>query len=105
LTDELFKRGWLIRAEVDNAIIEDAGTRYGNLGEPIISLSQIGKQSRAASLTKRFGRPLGEKIVADLIARQSEIDGLGLDALVAMRQAEAIVKALGHAGYEIRRRG
>jgi hypothetical protein len=33
-----------------------------------------------------------------------ETSGRGLDALFAMRQAEAIVKALGHAGYEIRRR-
>jgi hypothetical protein len=28
-----------------------------------------------------------------------------VDALFAMRQSEAVVKALEHAGYEIRRRG
>jgi hypothetical protein len=38
------------------------------------------------------------KVIAIALVQQGEIDGLGLDALVAMRQAEAIVKALGHAG-------
>jgi hypothetical protein len=70
---ELFTRGWLVRAEVDEDIMGLDGD-YGKLGEPIISLSQIGKQWRIASLTKRFGRWLGEKIVADLIARAEEIN-------------------------------
>jgi hypothetical protein len=43
-------------------------------------------------------------VIAAVLAEQGEGSGRGLDALVAMRQAEAIVKALGAAGYEIRRR-
>jgi hypothetical protein len=43
-------------------------------------------------------------VIASALAEQGEASGHGLDALFAMRQAEAIVKALEHAGYEIRRR-
>jgi hypothetical protein len=43
-------------------------------------------------------------VIATVLAEQGEGSGRGLDALFAMRQAEAIVKALGAAGYEIRRR-
>jgi hypothetical protein len=42
-------------------------------------------------------------VIATALAEQGESSGRGLDALFAMRQAEAIVKALEHAGYEIRR--
>jgi hypothetical protein len=41
-------------------------------------------------------------VLATVLAEQGEDSGRGLDALFAMRQAEAIVKALEHAGYEIR---
>jgi hypothetical protein len=43
-------------------------------------------------------------VIAAVLAELGEGSGRGLDALFAMRQAEAIVKALEHAGYEIRRR-
>jgi hypothetical protein len=44
-------------------------------------------------------------VIATVLAEQGEEEsGRGLDALFAMRQAEAIVRALEHAGYEIRRR-
>jgi hypothetical protein len=43
-------------------------------------------------------------VIANVVAEQGEGSGRGLDALFAMRQAEAIVKALEHEGYEIRRR-
>jgi hypothetical protein len=43
-------------------------------------------------------------VLATVLAEQGEASGRGLDALFAMRQAEAIVKALEHAGYEIGRR-
>jgi hypothetical protein len=42
-------------------------------------------------------------VIATILAEQGEGSGRGLDALFAMRQAEAIVRALEHAGYEIRR--
>ena len=43
-------------------------------------------------------------VIAAALAEYGEINGRGLDALSAMRQAETVVKALEHAGYEIRRR-
>jgi hypothetical protein len=43
-------------------------------------------------------------VIATVLAKLGEESGRGLDALFAMRQAEAIVKALEHAGYEISRR-
>ena len=43
-------------------------------------------------------------VIATALAEQRADSGLGLDALFAMRQAEAIVRALEHAGYEIKRR-
>jgi hypothetical protein len=43
-------------------------------------------------------------VIAAAIAEHGEASGRGVDALSAMRQAEIIVKALVHAGYEIRRR-
>jgi hypothetical protein len=42
--------------------------------------------------------------IVTALVEHSETTGRGLDALFAMRQAEAIVKALEHAGFEIRRR-
>jgi hypothetical protein len=38
------------------------------------------------------------------LVEHGETRGRGVDALFAMRQAEAIVRALEHAGYEIKRR-
>jgi hypothetical protein len=43
-------------------------------------------------------------VIVNALVEQGEMSGRALDALFAMRQAETIVKALGHAGYEIRRR-
>ena len=42
--------------------------------------------------------------IASAIADYVSESGQNVDALVAMRQAEAIVKALESAGYEIKRR-
>jgi hypothetical protein len=44
------------------------------------------------------------RVIAEVLIEHGETSGRGLDALFAMRQAEAVVKALEHAGYEIRRR-
>ena len=41
-------------------------------------------------------------VIANVLVEHGE--GSGLDALSAMRQAEAIAKALERAGFEIRRR-
>jgi hypothetical protein len=43
-------------------------------------------------------------VIAIALIERGETDGRDLDALFAMRQAEAVVKALDEAGYEIRRR-
>jgi hypothetical protein len=43
-------------------------------------------------------------VIAAALAEYDEASGRGLDALFAMRRAEAVTKALEHAGYEIRRR-
>jgi len=43
-------------------------------------------------------------VIVNALVEQGETSGRGLDALFAMRQAEAIVKALEYAGYEIKRR-
>lgn len=66
---ELFKRGWLIRGKAS-----DDDSEYAEKGEPIISLTQTGKQSRIVSLQKRFGRSNGEAIVAELIERTKAIN-------------------------------
>jgi hypothetical protein len=42
-------------------------------------------------------------VIAGALAEHGEPSGRGFDALFAMRQAEAIVKALKIAGYEIKR--
>jgi hypothetical protein len=43
-------------------------------------------------------------VITSVLAEHGEIGGRGFNALLAMQQAEAIVKALERAGYEIRRR-
>jgi hypothetical protein len=43
-------------------------------------------------------------VIVNALVEHGETGGRAVDALFAMRQAEAIVKALEHAGYEIRRR-
>jgi hypothetical protein len=43
-------------------------------------------------------------IIANALVEHGETSGRGLDGLFAMRQAEAIAKALEYAGYEIKRR-
>jgi hypothetical protein len=43
-------------------------------------------------------------VIAGAIAENVSESGQSVDALVAIRQAEAIVKALERAGYEIKRR-
>ena len=43
-------------------------------------------------------------VIASVLAEHGEIGGRPFDALAAMRQAEAIVRALNLAGYEISRR-
>jgi hypothetical protein len=43
-------------------------------------------------------------VIAEALIEHGETSGRGFDALFAMRQAETIVKALEHAGYEITRR-
>jgi hypothetical protein len=43
-------------------------------------------------------------VIAGAVVQQVEESGRTIDALSAMRQAEAIVKALDLAGYEIKRR-
>jgi hypothetical protein len=55
-------------------------------------------------MTIDTGEAAIRNLIAAAIAELGEASGRGLDALFAMRQAETIVKALEHAGYEIRRR-
>jgi hypothetical protein len=43
-------------------------------------------------------------VIANTLVESGESTGRGFDALFAMRQAEAIVRALALAGYEIRQR-
>ncbi len=42
-------------------------------------------------------------VIAGAIVESYDATGRGIDALLEMRQAEAIVRALAVAGYEIRR--
>jgi hypothetical protein len=42
-------------------------------------------------------------VIANALVENGEISGRAFDALAAMRQAEAIVRALAVAGYEIKR--
>jgi hypothetical protein len=50
------------------------------------------------------GKAAIRMVIATVLAEHGEIGGRAFDALAAMRQAEAIVRALDLAGYEIRRR-
>jgi hypothetical protein len=43
-------------------------------------------------------------VIANALVENGESGGRGFEALFAMRQAEAVVRALEVAGYEIRRR-
>jgi hypothetical protein len=56
------------------------------------------------AMTIDAGEAAIRNVIANVLIEHGEIGGRGLDALLAMRQAEAIVKALEHAGYEISRR-
>jgi hypothetical protein len=55
-------------------------------------------------MTLDAGEATIRTVIAAALAEHAEANGRGLDALVAIRQAEAVTKALEHAGYEIRRR-
>jgi hypothetical protein len=55
-------------------------------------------------MTIDAGEAAIRNVIAATIAEHGEVNGRGMDALFAMRQAESIVKALEHAGFEIRRR-
>lgn len=71
---------------------------------------------RAASKVAPCGGDLGDvmtidggeaairMVIARVLAEDGEIGGRAFDALAAMRQAVAVVRALDLAGYEIRRR-
>ena len=50
------------------------------------------------------GEAVIRMVIASVLAEHGEIGGRAFDALAAMRQAEAIVRALDLSGYEIRRR-
>jgi hypothetical protein len=43
-------------------------------------------------------------VIAAVLAQHSEGSGRGLDALIAMQQSEAVVRALELAGYEVRKK-
>jgi hypothetical protein len=51
------------------------------------------------------GEAVIRTVIAEALIEHDEDSGRPMDALFAMRQAEAVVKALAHAGYEISRRG
>jgi hypothetical protein len=55
-------------------------------------------------MTLDAGEALIRTVIVTALVEHCETSGRGVDALFAMRQAEAIVKALEHAGYEIKRR-
>jgi hypothetical protein len=55
-------------------------------------------------MTLDAGEAAIRTVIAEALIEHGETSGRRSDALFAMRQAEAIVRALGHAGYEIRRR-
>jgi hypothetical protein len=62
------------------------------------------RRSQRKLMTIDAGEAAIRAVIANALVDQGEMSGRGLDALFAMRQAEAIVKALEHAGYEISRR-
>jgi hypothetical protein len=55
-------------------------------------------------MTIDTGEAVIRTVIAAALAEYGEINGRRSDALFAMREAEVVVKALEHAGYEIRRR-
>ena len=55
-------------------------------------------------MTINGGEAAIRMVITSVLAEHGEIGGRAFDALAAMRQAEAIVRALDLAGYEIRRR-
>jgi len=55
-------------------------------------------------MTIDAGKAAIRTVIAAALARHGDANGRGLDALLAMRQAEVVTKALEQAGYEIRRR-
>jgi hypothetical protein len=55
-------------------------------------------------MTIDAGEAAIRNVIAIALMEHDETNGRGADALFAMRQAEAIVKALAHVDYEIRRR-
>jgi hypothetical protein len=55
-------------------------------------------------MTIDTGEAAIRNVIAIALMEHDETGGRSADALFAMRQAEAIVKALAHAGYEIRHR-
>jgi hypothetical protein len=55
-------------------------------------------------MTIDAGEAAIRNVIAIALMEHDETNGRGADALFAIRQAEAIVKALAHTGYEIRRR-
>jgi hypothetical protein len=55
-------------------------------------------------MTLDTGEAAIRTVIAEAIMEHSEIIGRAADALFAMREAAAIVKALEHAGYQIKRR-
>jgi hypothetical protein len=66
-------QAWLDdQTKVDALVSADTGM-HTNI--PIVSLTQAGKQSRIASLTKRFPRAAGEVVVAEVVERAKAING------------------------------
>jgi hypothetical protein len=55
-------------------------------------------------MTIDAGEAAIRNVIAIALMEHDETNGRGADALFAMRQAEAVVKALAHAGYQITRR-
>jgi hypothetical protein len=56
-------------------------------------------------MTIDAGEAAVRMVITTVLAEHGEIGGRAFNALLAIQQAEAIVKALERAGYEIRRRG
>jgi hypothetical protein len=54
-------------------------------------------------MTMDSGEAAIRTVIAGAIVESYDASGRAIDALLAMRQAEAIVKALAVAGYEIKR--
>jgi hypothetical protein len=68
---ELFKRGWMIKTKVNAEVAADSGIK---LNAPIVALTQVGKQSRVVSFTRRFSRADGGVVVVELIERAKAIN-------------------------------